>query len=315
MSIVLQGLDGSNPLAFLAALGVLRVLDDRARQDGRPRPRMSWTDEGRWRPVLHDPETVEEVIDAIMEDLPAWSDEPALSLAYTKAGERAAPGEKGAIQDLKPAPAVMHAFLEEIAAHSVDGGRRSVDTVAALATDVALDNNGNTKPTALHFTAGQQTFLKMVCQLRDGVSGTDFEEALAGPWRGESRLPSLSWDATTARMYALRATDPSKEKRGSVPGADWLAFLGLGFLPVFPVGRREPRTTGVEGGWKSSAFTWPVWEVPSTARTVHSLLAWKNIEGSATTEREARGVGVVFSSAILRADQGGYGSFSPARVV
>jgi hypothetical protein len=31
--------------------------------------------------------------------------------------------------------------------------RRSVDFLAAFATETATDNNGNTKPTALHFTA------------------------------------------------------------------------------------------------------------------------------------------------------------------
>jgi hypothetical protein len=51
--ITLDALDGSNPLAFLSALGALRVLTmvaDRARQ---PPPRLRWIDDsGIWRPRL-----------------------------------------------------------------------------------------------------------------------------------------------------------------------------------------------------------------------------------------------------------------------
>src|SRR5207245_1071530 len=47
----LTGLDGSNLLAYLAALGTLRVLTMAERDSS---PRMSWVDPGCWTPVLHD---------------------------------------------------------------------------------------------------------------------------------------------------------------------------------------------------------------------------------------------------------------------
>jgi hypothetical protein len=62
----------------------------------------------------------------------------------------------------------------------------------------------------------------------------DFEEALFGPWLYARALPVLQWDNSQTRDYALRASDPSKEKKLGVPGADWLAFRGLSFL-VAPV--------------------------------------------------------------------------------
>jgi hypothetical protein len=50
--IALTGLQGADPLAFLAALSVSRVLDHQARRHCQPLPRLAWKDEG-WRPAIH----------------------------------------------------------------------------------------------------------------------------------------------------------------------------------------------------------------------------------------------------------------------
>jgi hypothetical protein len=173
----------------------------------------------------------------------------------------------------------MRAFLEDLAKRSALRQslthrlelRRALDTAAAYGNEFVQDNNGNTKPTAFHFTAGQQQFMKAVSDLQAGVTAADLSEALVGPWRRESTLPNMSWDATNARLYALRATNPSGDKKTTVAGADWLAFVGLGALPSFPSGNRL-LTTGIKGGWKDSAFGWVVWTRPATYRVVGSLL-------------------------------------------
>lgn len=64
-ALLLRGLDGSNPLGFLAALGTLRALTDSWPNRGLT---MSWTrDSGAWRPVLHfsSSESTEEVTSAL----------------------------------------------------------------------------------------------------------------------------------------------------------------------------------------------------------------------------------------------------------
>src|SRR3546814_18343979 len=85
----------------------------------------------------------------------------------------------------------------------------------------------------------------MVRALQDGVDVDRLREGLIGPWRYDSTLPSLGWDARGERIHALRGFDPSKEKRSGIPGADWLALLGLRFLPV-SVSRGQLRTTRSE---------------------------------------------------------------------
>lgn len=294
---VLSGLDGNNPLGFLAALGVLA-----AATDGSSEVRLRWLYEGAWRPVLTSSYAgVDMLIERLDADRQDCIEDPALTLEYE--------GKK----DLKPPPGRFRHFLTQLAASAAATNRRSVDWASAFATDVAVDNKGNTKPTALHFTAGQQQFLEMVIELVNNVTKGDLREAIEGPWRYERPLPVLGWDATSSRDYALRATDPSTDKKRGVPGADWLALRGLTFLPTVPVAKRV-LTTGCVGGWKDGRFRWPLWTVSLPSAVIRSALCL-DPERMTMRERTARGIGAWFSSGIKRSDQGGYGSFEPASVI
>jgi len=302
-SLLLTGLDGANPLGFLAALGVLNVLADAAPTGVTPR--LAWTYQGAWRPVVSsgdDVLTADILARRVMADLATWKKEPAIDLEYD------------GVRDLQPPPAIYRAFLEALIAKAEPTRRRSVDLAGALATDIAVDRSGNTKPTALHFTAGQQELLAMVKELIEETREGDMLEAIVGPWRYTRSLPVLKWDATVFREYALRAGDPSKEEPTGVPGADWLAFRGLSFIRVAPRGRHI-QTTGCFGGWKTGGFRWPLWSPALARETVRSVLALPRIELIPERERRARGIAVVFEGRIRRSDQGGYGSFSPAAVI
>lgn len=317
--VQLDGLDGLSPLGFLSALGTLRVLDDRARSARRAaaKPKLRWVDAGGWRPFLDGPRDLDEVVGAVLEDIPSWASEPALRLAYDRSGLACDPEVKGAVRDLKPPPSVMRSFLNVVAERAMHGNNRSARHAVAYGTDVAVDNNGNTKPTALHFTAGQQTFLSAVAEIRENLTREHLEEALVGPWKRESSLKTLGWDpmgAFSARMYAMRASNPASEKRPGMPGAEWLAFIGLSFLPTVPDGTRV-LTTGVRGGWKDSKFTWPLWTRPASARTIESLLRTPALAETKARERCARGIAIVCQASILRSEQGGYGAFAPTAVL
>lgn len=305
----LTGLNGQNPLAFLAALGLLRVLDEQlAERKGSTRPRLAFAEEGRVA-VLRSALTLDEIYELVLKDAAGRLGAAALALAYDDEGKLVDPDGEDAIADLKPDPDEAARYLRSL----LNKDRRSLDLGAAFFSELVKDNNGNTKPTALHFTAGQQKFLEMVTELRRSLQRAHLEEALLGPWRGLDALPSLSWDSTVARLYALRAVNPSSEKRGSVAGANWLAVIGLSYFPV-NVRRGRLVTTGVVGGWKDGAFSWPVWSPPSTRLEVASLLRG-DVGQLSRKEREAMGITQVFRSAITRSDQGGYGAFSPAEVV
>lgn len=295
--LTLTGLDGTNPLAYLAAVGVLEAVQENY-------ARLSWRYSGGWRAVLVSSHgTFESLIDRLDEDRRSCEADPALALTYD--GKR----------DLKPPPAVFRDYLLTLVSRATNDQRRSVDWASAFATDVAVDNNGNTKPTALHFTAGNQQFLKMAREIVSTVAPEDLHEAVSGPWTYARLLPVMRWDATSTREYALRAKNPSdqKEKERGVPGADWLALRGLVCLPAMPQGTRV-HTTACVGGWKNGRFRWPLWTAKLSAALVRTLLA-QNVEDMPTAERRARGIAAILSSGIKRNDQGGYGSFEPASPV
>jgi hypothetical protein len=297
------GLDPSNPLAYLTALGALRVVTLR-----RPtlQPRLSFDRSVGNVPVLHGAGGLDDITAAVMEDAAQLVGTSVLSLSYDSDGTWIINGT-GPNRELKPSPETAKRFLEDAAT-----GDPEVATIAAsYFSDVVTAGDGRIKPTALHLAAGKMQWLKMVAELRDALTAEHVQEALVGPWVGSADVPSLSWDATAARQYALRATDPSGEKRPTIAGANWLAYRALPFFPVHMVGRGL-ETTGVSGGWKAGTFAWPLWDRAIGMATIAALSRY-DVRGLTVAERRARGIFAVQVSRILRADQGGYGSFSPSK--
>ncbi len=302
-TVRLTGLDGSNPLAFLAALGVLVALDEAC--SGADRPRLGWAFDGRWLPQVHSQyPDMDMLVDVLDQDRQSASAEPALRFKYNK-------GAKD-IEDIKPPPEDLAAKLKEWVGDPSAVHRRTLDWMSAFVSEGATDRSGAAKPSALHFTAGQQKFLKAVRELQAGVSPTDLRAALEGPWPYDSKLPVMGWDNTETRDYALRAYNPSNDKKLGNPGADWLAVRGLILLPTAACRQRQ-QTAGVRGGWKTSTFTWPMWTPAATLDEVRSLVLARDIWEVPPSLLYRRGIERVFEVRILRSDQGGYGSVTPAQ--
>ena len=301
--IVLTGLDGSNPLAYLAALGALVGLEN---ADERP-SQLSWRLAGVWRPVLHTPlGNLEAVVAQLEQDRLRAAKDPAIHFTYDKKGKQH--------PDVKARPEELHASLQRWAAEARPDHRNSLDWFTAFVSEGALDNNGAAKPTALHFTAGNQTFLGMAVQLGEGVGPSELGQALAGPWTYDSKLPVMGWDNTEARDYALRASNPALDKKLGNPGADWLALRGLKLLTCTSVGGRQ-RTPGVEGRWKTARWAWPIWTPAIGLDTARALVMTRGLRRLSEQQRLRRGIAQVFEARIRRSDQGGYGSVTPSRVI
>jgi len=313
MSVMLNGLDGANPLGFLAALGTQQALADQ----GVP-ARMRWVDAGGWRPEMVDIGSMEKILDVLQRDLESWQEAPALDLKYPvrekKSGKQKIDknGQPLLERDLKPLPEEYSNFMSALRSH----GGRSEQLALAFATDVGIDGSGFVKPTALHFTAGQQRFLEMVRQLRQEVTLNHLREALEGPWLRRDELPVLGWDAASERMYALRAFDPSKDGKTGTAGAEWLAFLGIRCFPTVPVGPTSNMTTGMAGSWKKGSFRWQIWTGPlSPAAACAAVQQAYRASELSPRALKAWGIGRIFESTIQRTDQGGYGSFSPPEII
>lgn len=300
----LSALYGRNPLGAFAALGALDVA---SRMLPARTVTLRWTDSLEPTAVLRGPDSVDHLVDLVDEDRLRWAGSPILAW-----GPDGRP-----LEDLKPSTEHLRLWSQFVLEDfQRTGDRTDVDLLCGLVAEGATAGKGDSKPTHFHFTAGQQRFLTMVRGLQSGVDAIRIQEALEGPWRYDSPLPVLGWDARGERIYALRGFDPAKEKKLGVPGADWLAFLALRFFPVTvrsgQSGRPQLVTTACSPGWKSGQFTWPLWVVDLGADVVGSLVADSNLVALTGSQRRMLGVHHVLSAPIRRSDQGGYGSFGPS---
>ena len=234
--VALPALEGTNPLGFLAALGVLDALTCE-----NPDATLRWTDELVPHAVVSGVSDLDLLLDVMDRDREVWRDSALLGFP-----------ENSPLPDAKPGVMLLREWFEAVAEQH--DRRADSDLLCALVAEGALDGNGKAKPTHLHFTAGQQQFLEMVRLLAANVDRERLREAVCGPWRYDSPLPSLSWDARGERVYAVRAINPSKEKRLGVPGSDWLAFRGLVFYPVTRAVNGLPADNGMRPGMETQCL-------------------------------------------------------------
>ena len=298
----LSGLEGTNPLGFMAALGVLVAFAGEDEQ-----PSLWWSDDITPRASVDDVFTVERVVDQALSTVARWEKSPALNPRRPDGSVM----PKG--DELKLDPADIRDCLRSSLA---DPGDHSGALMSALVAEGSLDKQGVAKPSDLYFTAGQQKFLDTTRKILRGAAREDMLSGLLGPWSYGSELPSLGWDVGDDRVYALRANNPSPEKKLTNPGVDALAVLGLSLHPVF-AGKERTLTQGCSGSWKAGHYSWPLWRRPATPYAVRSLLAHAHDHPTATDRRvwfRAWSVDRVLRSPIHRSDQGGYGTFGPPEV-
>ena len=294
--LTLTGLDGANPLGFLATLGAFRVLNEASPA------RMYWRqDGGRWTPVLS------------TENWPS-----VLSLARILRRRKDSPPLTMANNPQMP----LDKFREAVLAAREQwftGATQNLELIAALGDSAVPDRY---KPTINADTAwrtmsgsGHQHFLKFINEICRITSLRQLQEALFGPWRYADIGYSMRWDPADDRRYALRWKDPSEDKVTNVRGANRLAIEALPLFPVMPTARTL-ETTGFRGSRSTDTFfTWPIWTVPITLDVCRSLLALAELQRDRpdTATLALIGVHAVFRS--QRITVGKFRNFTPARQI
>jgi len=328
----LKGINGSNPLGFMASVGLLRLL---ASQDNGAR--LGFMEDGTFHAWIECDFAPDDVPGIVAKDAEAAAGPQPWRLKYDKQEKKGI----NLVADLKAPPDQFSRFLISAIDEWVAGRPERADYAAAYGTDVARDGKGNTKPTAFHFTAANQQFLGAIEEVRGKVA-TDWVQASFDD-RNEKVRPgsNLRWDPDAERSRALMGTNPNDD--GTVVDAplEWLAFRGLPAFPCTPVGNRIV-TCGVSGRRQNDLrFHWPLWSCGATYATVRSLLVvnvgWIEKEekirrmiethsGSAPgrrslarlrrdlerviSDRRERGVFAICTSGIRRTQ--GFGNFGPA---
>ena len=286
---ILLGLDGANPLAFLAALGVLRVL---SLEQQSAMPLLAWrVYEGAWRPCLHSAfSTPEQLIEQVAAACARHSCVAAFDLG----------------DDLNVAPEAYKGYSLTAAESVARGETLHAEFAACFASESLTTERGEVQDTALRTMsgAGHQHFLKTMRNLIAETRLEHISKALFSRWQYDDpvRNMTLRWDPNDDSRYALRWSDPSgdpeRARGGAMWGANRLGVEGLPLLPVMP-GERQLETTGFRtGGSKGTFWTWPIWTAPIALDTLRSLLALQELQ-TQSMDRDSlakRGIEEVFRS-------------------
>lgn len=314
----LEGLEPDNLLAFLALLGLLRVLET-ARPDWRPRVRWD-VDTPPLRPVLV---------------LRAVADPAAVCTAAVEGLAALAPAHDfGGAKDLNHTVADARAALRD--AREVGGHR--ADLWAALLCDAAVkvqmgkpQDQIEATPLCLLFGQGHQHFLDRLASVprtpappprgkgRKAEVVTPeqaLHEALFEPWAYRDPTFSFRWDPAEDVRYALMYGDPSvaANKEGTQHGANRLAAVGLATLTVVPVERRGEVRLSVLGGRRTEdgfALCWPIWRAPLGLEAIRALLSRDDLDD---TEVQVR-LDLDRVLETRRISVGKFMNFTPARPV
>ncbi|MBP5233794.1 MAG: hypothetical protein J6333_10345 [Planctomycetes bacterium] len=302
----LQGIDGSNPLGFLAALGVLRAV---AVQD--PQCKMSWhTDAAPPRPTLHTALDENGVADAVLAEAELACkvvDELGSTHISATPPDKYRNAARKWIDNNLSLPGVPSP-TDYFAAFTCD----ALAAISKKGKDVAQEdskNDGKTLPfSQLSFSNGAsgqllfKDFRNLVRLLlqpsapvrprRKGQTAVPSTPApsgralvIANILNGASHMAadkaqSMNWDPGSRRAYALRWVKPEKENKAVDVPLNVCAFLGFASLTSLPVGD-ELKTCGFDRA--NRWFHWQLSEVPVpyavalaqvTAPTLPGGVAW-----------------------------------------
>lgn len=290
----LKALDGSNLLAFLAALGTLRVL---TLADPGAEVKMRWRDKGWWTPVLHHSRICSE--DELIEALAQCVCDPTKAPRFSQC-------------DLD----VDRSEYRQVLLDSLDR-KDDLDQFACLGSEfyAAKDN----KPTTGQLNAvgpskkGKPVtgFLGYIRKICAETSPNQLREALLDRWTYSDPSPMMRWDPNELRSHALRAKDPAPDQSHfNVRGANRLAIEALPLFVLVPT-EWGPRTVGFSRD--RSSLRWPVWTEPVGLSTATSLLSLQDLFQNIQS-LPAWGIAQVFESQRLR-ESDYYLNFTPARAL
>lgn len=277
--LLLNGLDGANPLAFLAALGTLRLLGEH-----EPSARLCWRPYASgWCAVLYLPEvnTNDQLLQTV---LPLLNQDQANHPA--RRWESFRDGDAAALRTL------------------IECNR---DAWSACIGIEPLPNTDHAKRFSQLQTARQDYHVKAVVNLLDRCyEARDLHRTFFRIWDYGDPLEGLTLhlDPSEDRRHAYQWTkpigDPTRKTSGNMIVANRLA---LEAFPLFPCVHDGPaaRTVGFQGHRVHDTFwTWPIWNVPVGRDTAFSMLTLPTLQDEMIDSDHLRARGI---AAVCRAQR------------
>lgn len=332
-TLPLPGLKGADPIGFLAAVGLLRVLT------GGPFGvvKLAWSDDSGWSAILSTESACDE--EGLIAALTTHMSQRAAASAFNGWGEIDPDPSAGPscwlsprrLDDVKVPVESYRQLLSVTRSGTRMGCRETAEFYSGLGSElITLGNKDVIKPSALHMTSGNQAFLESARELalsldpnaplhpKAAVPAPDaFREAVFAcdatgetGWKAADEFSAMGFDPAREAVYALTATAPTSTGPRSTRAAVWLAIEALPLFPVLPVkGRLHTRAFD----HRATGFRWPIWDGALTADSVRTALGLPELfDADASPESLSRlAIRAVMGSERVTIGQG-YGQLRPA---
>lgn len=254
--VPLPALDGRDPLGFLAALGVLRLLHG---------TRLSFSDTDGVA-ILHGPyDSTDGIARALQQALHSVMpgavvpDAPA-DFPRAKAGSGPDPMR------------VTRQEFRELAEASASTPESQM-WLSSLVTDLAVDKKGRIAISPLMAPSGQQSIRTFLATPLEATRAQPhrLHEALTH-WR---RVEDFTGEYLDHRVLNNSADHPTgRSTESGVPGATWLAIMAMPLLRVTGDGKATVSATCWHrpAGLRTSVMIWPLWHHPLSPAAVRAML-------------------------------------------
>ena len=266
--LVLSGIDGSNPLAFLAALGLFRVISEGSPGSGF---RMAWTKHyGAWRPAIFsstDSNLIEERISNLLEAHLSVepAEHPALRLDEVL-GDADIPSKRRKV-------------FASMAKSSRLDDRTRADWLSCNRSDIA--DPGSISQLQ---TARRDHHAINITGLVNGTTREQIKRSLFEPWDYSDPIAGVSLhlepreDRRHAYQWHTPSDDPTRKLYGGMIGANRLALEAWPLFQSLP--DKERLTTVGFCGTKANdiRFNWPIWVTSIPLAVLPSVLALSELQ-------------------------------------
>jgi CRISPR-associated endonuclease/helicase Cas3 len=279
-ALALPGLDGSNPLGFLAALGALVVCNRLARAKDRPSwlgcaPPISWGSGNHpHTPVLH------------FAAAPPSPADFAEFLAECFAKSVESHSAAWAVEALSAKDDLRVGVIRTCCRFRAEGERPFLDWVTALFCEVAPNAASQLQ------TVRKDYLLGNLRSVMGRTTAVHLQRSLFSAWDYADALDnqSLHWEPTEDRRHAYQwhmpSGDPTRKKRGGMLGANRLALEAWPLFPSFPAGERVA-TRGFRGiRAYDTFFTWPLWNCPLGVDAITSIVSLQALQNEEPHHRD-----------------------------
>lgn len=313
--LVLTGVDGANPLGFLAAVGTALTARHFCSEVA-----IFWrVEQGAWRPVLTGGNLVPERDTKVIQ---RWFTQKLKAVLLA--------GSSAHFEISTKLPFTTQDFLIALNNAQRDvtlDNRRMADFLVAFGSEAHQDEEVFEDTAFRMVRSGdskQQGLPAYALAIRNCTDAKALRRTLFEQWLyqdvvlhdGKEKEFSLRWDPLEDQRYALRWHNPSGDKDKHAPktmlGANALALEALVLFPTAP----RPgglTTTGFSRIDRKEFFTWPIWEQPVSPETLRSLLSLPEIHEEKPPRRtlSARGIVEIYRCERIAPNKY-YKNFAPA---